>query len=138
MRYCKYCNKRIKKLNSNSQIYHRECFKKHRKDYNKLFGQKPERIKQIREYNQRPETKARKREYEKTEPVKAMRRRYKPDKTRVKARVASRVIKIPKGQKCQFCNKEMAIEKHHEDYSKPLEVIFTCKPCHHKLMRIEL
>lgn len=29
------------------------------------------------------------------------------------------------------------LEKHHEDYSKPLEVIFLCVPCHGKTRRIK-
>ncbi len=43
-------------------------------------------------------------------------------------------IKIPKGQICRFeeC-KELATEKHHEDYDKPLEVIFYCRK-HHKFI----
>ena len=39
-------------------------------------------------------------------------------------------IKIPKGQLCVECNKKLAVEKHHEDYNKPLEVKFLCKGCH--------
>jgi hypothetical protein len=39
-------------------------------------------------------------------------------------------IKIPKGYKCELCEKELARERHHEDYFKPLEVILCCKKCH--------
>ena len=31
------------------------------------------------------------------------------------------------------CNKEKAIEKHHEDYSKPLNIKFLCLSCHRQL-----
>ena len=35
---------------------------------------------------------------------------------------------------CSICKKQSnRIEGHHEDYSKPLEVIWCCKPCHYKL-----
>ena len=34
---------------------------------------------------------------------------------------------------CPFCNTETFIEAHHPDYSKPLEVIWLCRPCHRKL-----
>lgn len=44
----------------------------------------------------------------------------------------------------EFIKKER-IERHHPDYSKPLEVIFVCKSCHglldeerHKREKIEL
>jgi len=42
-------------------------------------------------------------------------------------------IKIPKGKKCQICEKRLAKVRHHEDYSKPLEVILCCKICHYQL-----
>jgi hypothetical protein len=40
---------------------------------------------------------------------------------------------------CEKCNSQ-PVQAHHEDYSKPLEVIYLCKKCHsarHKEMRIE-
>jgi len=45
---------------------------------------------------------------------------------------ANRKIKIPKGQLCEDCNKNLATERHHENYNKPLEVNFLCKGCHYK------
>lgn len=41
-------------------------------------------------------------------------------------------VKIPKGQLCQICKINKAVERHHEDYSKPLEVMFLCFDCHRK------
>jgi len=41
-------------------------------------------------------------------------------------------IKIPKGQICEFKEcKDLATEKHHEDYDKPFAVRFYCRK-HHK------
>jgi len=46
--------------------------------------------------------------------------------------MAKRKIKIPKGQLCQICNKNLTTDRHHEDYNKPLEVEFLCQECHTK------
>ena len=49
---------------------------------------------------------------------------------KVEAKEKARSIEIPKGQICEFCNKELATLKHHPDYSKPLIVRFACRKCH--------
>ena len=36
---------------------------------------------------------------------------------------------------CSNCNKERRISAHHEDYDKPLEVIWLCDKCHGELSR---
>ena len=41
--------------------------------------------------------------------------------------------KIKKPKKCSVCNKKARIMGHHEDYYKPLEVIWVCQICHKKL-----
>jgi hypothetical protein len=33
-------------------------------------------------------------------------------------------------QPCRVCGSLEKVEKHHEDYSKPLEVFWLCRPCH--------
>ena len=38
---------------------------------------------------------------------------------------AGRIVKTP----CEDCG-EPIVEMHHEDYEKPLEVKWLCKPCH--------
>ncbi len=47
--------------------------------------------------------------------------------------LAKHRIKIPKGQLCESCKIKKAIDKHHKDYNKPLEVIFLCRGCHRKI-----
>lgn len=44
--------------------------------------------------------------------------------------LAKKLIQIPKDYKCEVCNINLAVQRHHEDYSKPLEVILCCKKCH--------
>lgn len=33
-------------------------------------------------------------------------------------------------QPCMACGSDKCVEKHHEDYSKPLDVLWMCRPCH--------
>jgi len=57
----------------------------------------------------------------------------KRNKNIIQAYKKSEKIKIPKNQKCENCKKELAIHKHHEDYSKPLNIKFLCLSCHRQL-----
>ena len=36
---------------------------------------------------------------------------------------------------CEFCSVEVGLVGHHEDYSKPLDVIWLCGDCHRKVHR---
>lgn len=55
------------------------------------------------------------------------------EELKIKARIEARKIPIPKGKLCEDCNKVLAVDRHHEDYSKPLDVDFVCRSCHIKL-----
>ena len=58
------------------------------------------------------------------------------NKIKVKAHaVANYRIRIPVNQICTMCNKRLAKEKHHYDYTKPLDVIFLCVKCHTSVTR---
>ena len=37
------------------------------------------------------------------------------------------------GNECENCNSKEFLSRHHQDYSKPLEVITLCRKCHYKL-----
>jgi len=41
-------------------------------------------------------------------------------------------IEILEGQLCEECNEQLATDRHHPDYSKPLEVQVLCAGCHAK------
>ena len=41
---------------------------------------------------------------------------------------------IKKSKACLFCGNEK-VDMHHNDYTKPLEVIFVCRSCHNKIHR---
>ena len=43
------------------------------------------------------------------------------------ARAITSHIKIPKNKLCEICLKNIAIEKHHTDYNKPLEIKLLCE-----------
>lgn len=38
---------------------------------------------------------------------------------------------------CSFCGATEALEAHHHDYSKPLDVTWLCKPCHRRFHALE-
>ena len=40
--------------------------------------------------------------------------------------------KLIRPTSCEECGSAGKIDAHHEDYSKPLEVNWLCKKCHHK------
>jgi len=64
-------------------------------------------------------------------------REYRKDESRMKQHAANaRVyIAIKKGtlirpDHCTFCGRKCKPHAHHDDYEKPLEVIWLCSPCH--------
>ena len=59
-----------------------------------------------------------------------------PERTRAGV-IARRACKmgILKKQPCFICGSRKKVEKHHDDYSKPLDVTWLCRPCHRLLDR---
>jgi len=39
--------------------------------------------------------------------------------------------------KCEACNRGDFVQAHHEDYSKPIEVMWLCASCHKKVHMIK-
>lgn len=68
------------------------------------------------------------------------RNKKKPEPHKKKAREilneAVRSGKIHRPSICQSCGAEATVHGHHEDYTKPLEVVWLCSECHGKRHRI--
>jgi hypothetical protein len=56
-------------------------------------------------------------------------RRY-PEKVRAE-RLARKAV--PLKERCEICGSTERLHRHHPDYSKPLDVITVCQPCHEKV-----
>jgi hypothetical protein len=57
-------------------------------------------------------------------------------KSRKKLQQAIKRGKLVKPGKCSICNKKFDkcdLHGHHEDYSKPLDVVWCCQRCHHQI-----
>jgi len=66
--------------------------------------------------------------------------KYKKEhKQQINARnLAEKNTIIPTAMKCEYCNDNDAIERHHNNYEAPLEVELVCRECHldvHKVIR---
>ena len=91
-----------------------------------IYYHKKENKKKIRiynaKYNQRPDV------------IERRKIRVAKNRKKINARaLALRHIPITLGQRCEECRKELATERHHKDYDKPLEVDFLCKCCHEEI-----
>jgi len=61
-----------------------------------------------------------------------------PEKASARAKLNDAVKKgkLVKPKTCSVCFASGRIEGHHEDYGKPLDVIWLCTPCHRKADRV--
>lgn len=69
-----------------------------------------------------------------TESVRNWRKKY-PERRIARYKLTSRLNRnlIDKPNNCSVCNENKKLEAHHEDYSKPYDVIWCCRTCHGKL-----
>lgn len=60
-----------------------------------------------------------------------------PEKTRARNAVANalRDGRLIRPKHCECCGLALRLQGHHDDYSRPLEVRWLCKPCHWKADR---
>jgi hypothetical protein len=95
-----------------------------------------------REYQSRPEIRRKVRERyvqnrnanpEKFKAKEAIQKQSEKGKARNALRIAVHAGKIIKPEKCERCKTDGYVEGHHPDYSKPLEVVWLCRPCHRKV-----
>jgi hypothetical protein len=54
------------------------------------------------------------------------------EKARSKVQTALRNGSLIRPSICEDCKKDVFVEAHHEDYSKPLDIQWLCKDCHWK------
>jgi hypothetical protein len=136
----------------NKKEYNRQFARKnpnYNRDYKRKYKlEHPEKIKEqdkrfreahkndkigIKRKKQKSEWAKRNRKYVCEEQLKRYHNNTKNEFQKHKARSkAFRKIKM-ENQICEICKKFKAVERHHSDYSKPLEVIFLCKGCHELL-----
>lgn len=106
----------------------RECFSKYNAE---RYKKKQDKIKaQVTEYRRNnPETafNTRLKTCEKN-PTK-----YNANKLIAAALAADKIVKPHECSICGCSDKDRRIEAHHEDYAKPLDVIWACTPCHRKM-----
>lgn len=63
-----------------------------------------------------------------------------PEKYHAHSLVASAIKRgvLVKPSSCSICGKEGIIHAHHEDYEKPLDVVWVCAKCHRKITDKEI
>lgn len=63
-----------------------------------------------------------------------------PDKlkARIAVNIAKRAGKITPSSTCEQCGNTTRTEAHHNDYTKPLKVVWLCPPCHSIAHKISL
>jgi len=96
-------------------------------------------------YRRNPEGRLRKQRAKKVENAARVKNKYNEDPeyrkkalARAKARYALKTGKIIKPSVCEVdCCNSTDIVIHHYDYDRPLDVMWVCFKCHHKIHRID-
>jgi hypothetical protein len=141
LRFCNICgctNEETRFYNgvtSRCTECHKKCVRKNRaenieyyREYDaKRFQEQPERRAKNEEYNKSPRGRELKKGYtKKWLALNQVKRR-----AHIKVGNAVRDGKLEKATACQVCGAtERRLHGHHHDYSKPLDVVWVCPPCH--------
>ncbi len=126
------------KSTSTSDGYHnscKECWKDRRKE--RYLEKRDQVRKQCRRYyvanaeHLKKKSRGRKKTYEETLRF----RKKNPEKYRAHYTVSNALKRglLEKGSHCEVCGAQTKLHAHHEDYSKPLEVLWVCINCHAKI-----
>ena len=116
-------NRSKKHLRDNKRYY--QSHKEERASYNKKWEKEnPDKIKEYQKRSRRKRILSGK--------DKAWRDRLAPVVKYAKdaANNALRSGKLKRETRCEMCGKEGLLHKHHNDYHKPLEVVWLCPKCH--------
>jgi len=125
---------RLNKLHKEWKINNPEKMSEYQKKYENKEEVKPKRkiYKQKWQENNRDKIKG----YRQKENYKELNRKLKIEERKkfpekIKARdIANQKIEITIYKLCERCNIEFAKERHHNNYSKPLDVELLCRKCH--------
>lgn len=135
-RHRKWCEKNREKTRESALLYQRENKEKVNEAHRKWWLENGERYSEVRKlkYANRSE--------EKKEKDKLVGRAFSklyykrnPEKSKARKLVSYFINQrgyMSKPKCCSKCKEEKKLEAHHEDYTKPLDVIWMCKSCHTK------
>ncbi len=131
---------KVKAINKKWRDTHKEQCKKYRQNY--YQDNKNKILKSAGDYYKKNQEKMTKKNKEWAENNKNKIEKYKKkwrteNPKKIKAHtLTTKYIKIPANKLCEVCKINKAIHKHHEDYNKPLKVMFLCPKCHKKQHRV--
>lgn len=130
--YCDECKELKGKFDDQEyRINHKEQINNHYKIYrinnvDKIKNYYNKNREKLIEYQRSPEVRKKSNEKKKQD--------YYKNPNKFKSRMyVYYYINIPEGQLCERCKENKAVQRHHEDYSKPLEVKFLCNKCHNEV-----
>lgn len=127
-RKCKECSKRLVKEYRDKNAEHYREYERNRSNRAERVQKNKERLLWLKEHDYE--------KYRKQKTEANNRWRNKNEAKRIaegRLNDAIRFGKIIRPTICPKCGVEGLIEAHHFDYSKPLDVIWLCSDCHHKL-----